>query len=510
MRHVLMSRSADVHPTRKRPAWFLAATVLAGVVALVPASTGHATAPAPGLRLVTGLHQVTVDRFGTDAPDLFVPSAVWVTPTHGQAFEIDAVRAPRHIVLWQVDRSGGTARRIRRIVPPVPVQFATGLPAFFDLTLRNSAGRAVVHTQEPFCPVADLSAARIDGSGVDNPTFPFLCGTKMTRATVWGINTGWAVPVPTDLPASSTVAPDGSYTLAISIDQAYASQLHLDRAGVTSTVQVTVKTDANNGCPPKIICRVLARGSLARRIAVAEAAAAARPALAAAAATAGGLPDLVALHAHDVRVDRNPLDRHDYLDFAATIWNRGPGQFDIEGFRHTDAQRMTATQFIYEHGKPVRSAVIGKFEFDNRPGHHHWHLEDVARYDLLSVDGTRLVRSGKQSFCLAPTDPVNLTVPGALWQPDRIGLQSACPADQSIWLRESLPVGWGDTYLQSAAGQSFNISSVPNGYYLVRVTTDPHHRVLETNYDDNTSLLKIHLGGKPGHRTVRTIGPVYP
>jgi hypothetical protein len=207
-------------------------------------------------------------------------------------------------------------------------------------------------------------------------------------------------------------------------------------------------------------------------------------------------------------VEHNPDDGHDYLDFAATIWNAGPGTLDVEGFRRGHKPVMTARQFIYRHGVAVRSKDIGTFEFDTRPGHNHWHLEDVARYDLLSHGGDRVVRSGKQSFCLAPTDPINLMVPGALWQPDSVGLFSSCPTDQSIWLRETLPVGWGDTYVQAAAGQSFNITGVPNGTYLVRVWTDPFHNILETRRDNDSALLKIRLGGAPGARTVDSIGTV--
>jgi hypothetical protein len=162
-------------------------------------------------------------------------------------------------------------------------------------------------------------------------------------------------------------------------------------------------------------------------------------------------------------------------------------------------------QYIYRDGAAVSSQPVGQFEFDTRHGHHHWHMEDIAQYDLLDKDGNRVVLSNKQSFCLAPTDAVNLTQPGADWRPDQAGLWSACAGAESIWLREVLPAGWGDTYYQSVAGQSFNITNLPNGHYLLRVTTDPNHNLLETDYDNNVGLLDITLHGTLGHRTV-TIG----
>ncbi len=48
-------------------------------------------------------------------------------------------------------------------------------------------------------------------------------------------------------------------------------------------------------------------------------------------------------------------------------------------------------------------------------------------------------------------------------RPYQTGLDSACGNGSTLWIRESLPVGWGDTYFQFGAGQSFNFTSVPNG-----------------------------------------------
>ena len=219
-----------------------------------------------------------------------------------------------------------------------------------------------------------------------------------------------------------------------------------------------------------------------------------------------GVPDLRALKAHHLRIEHDTKTNRDYLDFAATIWNGGSGPLVVEGYRKGDKPVMTSRQFIYRNGKPVRSEVVGKFEFDTRHGHHHWHMEDIAQYDLLNASGSRIVLSDKQSFCLAPTDPVDLTAPGADWQPDTAGLWSACAGEDSIWLREVLSAGWGDTYYQSVAGQSFDITDLPNGHYLLRVTADPRHRLLETDYTNNTALLPVVLHGPIGQRQLTVAG----
>ncbi|MBV9292291.1 MAG: hypothetical protein JO222_07570 [Frankiales bacterium] len=488
--------------TRARIGRVVAAPLLAAAVAVVPAAGSQARTPVPGLRFIVGAHHMTVQRFA-DEPVLFLDGGAYLASTNG-TFELDAVRSHHGISIWQVSRSHGTTHRLRRILPDGHVHFDRGLPNFLVFTLRDKQGHVVKTSIRSFCPVADVySAARVGPTGPPNPTFPSYCGDQLTRATVWGINDGWAVPIFSQLRVSQQDAPDGSYTLQIAIAKHYARQLHLTSAQSQATFSLTIVTDSGGGCPPKCV------GGAARRTTTRSGGVAPRPTGSGRAEVPrDGLPDLAALPAGAFMVEHNKPRGRDYLDFAATIWDRGPGPLDVEGFRHGQKPTMTARQFVYRNGRQVSAPVIGTFEFDSRLGHHHWHLADFARYDLLSASGKELVRSHKQSFCLAPTNTINMLLKNAEWQPDRIGLGSSCPSDQSIWLRESLPVGWGDTYDQTVAGQSFSISGLANGIYLVRVITNPRHRILETTTKNNESLVKIQLGGVPGARTVQSLGPV--
>jgi hypothetical protein len=114
------------------------------------------------------------------------------------------------------------------------------------------------------------------------------------------------------------------------------------------------------------------------------------------------------------------------------------------------------------------------------------------------------VRSNKVGFCIAPTDPVDLTLPHATWQPSFTGFSfGACGSPTALWVREMMPLGWGDTYFQSVAGQSFDVSGLPNGTYYIEVIANPDGVLHETTADDNISLRQIILGGTPGHRTLQ-------
>jgi hypothetical protein len=487
---------------RRRSTRGLVLSLLATVAAVIPAATSQARPQPPGLRLISAVRHADVFRFPGD-PNLFIPTGVYVAPTGG-GFEVDVTaKADGTVTLSQVQRNSDGVRLVRQLSAPGPVSIGDGLPAFFHASLRDSAGKEAASGDTGFCPSSWSGQARVDGTGPDRASYPYVCGSALTQATAWGIDQGWAAPVTVNVPAPS--GPDGNYTLTISINEVWAKQLQLPPGATSAQIVLTLTTQTiPPPCPPDIPCRPATRSAeTARR--GSEGPDNVRgferkgnegrdgP---------GGLPNLAALPAHSFATEHNPDDGHDYLDFGATIWNAGPGPFVVEGFRGNDAPTMTAVQFIYRDAKAAQSATIGRFEFDRRPGHNHWHMADVAQYDLLDQTANQVVASTKQSFCLAPTDPVNLLAAGADWQPDRIGLFSACAGEESIWLREVLPSGWGDTYLQSVAGQSFDITNLANGTYKVRVTTNPFHRILETTFADNTSLAAVTIGGKPGQRTV--------
>jgi flagellar hook assembly protein FlgD len=66
-----------------------------------------------------------------------------------------------------------------------------------------------------------------------------------------------------------------------------------------------------------------------------------------------------------------------------------------------------------------------------------------------------------------------------------------------------MPVGWGDTYSQSIAGQAFDITKLPNGTYYVQVTANPGHHLYETTTANDVTVRKVIISGSRGHRHVK-------
>ncbi len=216
-------------------------------------------------------------------------------------------------------------------------------------------------------------------------------------------------------------------------------------------------------------------------------------------------PDLRSLPAYGIIVSDGDKDipGKDHLAFSANVWNAGPAQLVVDGFRSPGKATMDAYQYFYDaKGEQVGYTPTGTMEWDPRPGHVHWHFTDFASYRLLKADKKEAVRSGKEAFCLANTDAIDYTVKNANWHPFNTDLSTACGQENSISVREVLDVGSGDTYSQDLPGQSFDITDVPNGTYYIQVLANPEKRLKETNLDNNSALRKIVLGGKPDKRTV--------
>jgi hypothetical protein len=167
---------------------------------------------------------------------------------------------------------------------------------------------------------------------------------------------------------------------------------------------------------------------------------------------------------------------------------------------------MDAYQYFYKDGHPVARALVGNMEYDDRRGHKHWHFLQFARYSLLDSTQTEVVRSKKEAFCLAPTDAIDLTLPGAEWAPYLGGLGTQCGGPNAMWVREVLPLGWGDTYFQGLPGQSFEITDLPNGTYYIEVAANPLGLLHEQTADNNSELREVIISGPHGARTV-TVPP---
>jgi hypothetical protein len=362
-----------------------------------------------------------------------------------------------------------------------------GLDDFLSLTIRNQDGKKVFSWIRTFCP-NDGQHQRVNDLGPQVPTYPLWCTAHpLMKGMVWGIDEGWAVGTLGWEGVMPVKVPVGKYTLTVSIKEPYRQLFDIAAVDASRVIQLTVK----KGDPEQ-------EGFFPRHEPPeGEPSSGVPEDTSPAPAT---LPDLVALPAWSMGVYRRA--GREFLGFAAMEWNAGPQPLVVEGFRQPDQDVMDAFQYFYENGEPVGRAPAGTMKFHAKKGHNHWHFKQFTEYTLLDETKTDAVKSNKRSWCLAPTDAVDLTVPGAEWQPGYVGLTTACGLASALWVRETLPVGWGDTYFQFVSGQAFDITGLPNGTYFVKVEANPLGALYETDLTNNVVLRKIKLRGEAGHRRV--------
>lgn len=212
----------------------------------------------------------------------------------------------------------------------------------------------------------------------------------------------------------------------------------------------------------------------------------------------GPRPDLRPLPAFGITLN----EQGTAMRFGANVWNAGDSPLVVDGFREDDEEHMDAYQYFFNpDGDQVGYEHVGELHY-HHGNHNHWHFEDFAKYSLVDKDKEEIAVSAKQSFCLANTDAIDYTVPGAAWRPGNRNLATACGNAGSLSLREVLASGSGDTYYQFRTGQAFRLKGLPNGTYYIKIEANPDGRLFESDQDNNVSYRKVILKGTGKQRTV--------
>jgi hypothetical protein len=456
-----------------------------------PARAGQV--PAPVLKLRASQQSMTIFRFGKRG--VFLDPGVFVESL-GARLEFRVQRASYTTPIQISQILFGPAGTEVRPLPANVLDGWFGLRHFFRLSIKNKAGKVVRSKQFTFCPNA-FGPQRVRPSGPASTPFPQQCASDpFQKGMVWGVQKNWAVD-PFDAgfgfgfgaaPSPVFRLPVGTYHVTMTVTPQYRQLFGVSGQDATAKVTVHVKR----------CCHASRRAQAVRHPLAADPAA---PTLRNPPVSA--LPDLVPLPSWGIRTSHVKKQKRDLLDFGATVWVGGHSRLDVQGFKVGNTLTMKAYQYFWRNGKLIGRTRAGTMGFDNQKGHHHWHFEQFAAYRLLSASKKLVLRSHKQGFCIAPTDPVNLLLHGAVWQPSEIGLEGECGFPGALWVREMMPEGWGDTYFQSVAGQSFDITHLRNGTYYVEVIANPEKVLHETSTGNDISLRKVILGGTPGHRTVR-------
>ncbi|MBA2296662.1 MAG: hypothetical protein H0W14_01325 [Actinobacteria bacterium] len=236
---------------------------------------------------------------------------------------------------------------------------------------------------------------------------------------------------------------------------------------------------------------------------------------------AGGATDLTSLYPDLRTVVPQHLNlvneqKRDLLRFSNGIANAGGGPWGMrpdppleQATSFTTAiQEIRSNDAFYRCGEQpkqetachevLREYPTSRFEF--HAAHNHWHMGDVALFEVRKGSPTGAVVGGnsiKTTFCLIDVYKLegNASTPERLFWDCYKGHQG-------------IAAGWVDQYHQATSGQEVDLTGEPNGtdYYLVS-TVNAERVFLEQNYANNTAWVRFTLSqGSNGNRKVAVTG----
>jgi hypothetical protein len=219
------------------------------------------------------------------------------------------------------------------------------------------------------------------------------------------------------------------------------------------------------------------------------------------------------------------------LRFNGYLHNAGPGALDIRGSRAapkaagidanelteevesnkrreqslppaleqelaTPAMSVSQRLFTTNEGNPSVSGQYierahyeepsaGEMVYSNADGHHHWHLQRVAKYSLWNAGkSAEVAPSQKVGFCLDDSQHVEAGKgpSTAVYANDMPPYPGFCrrfrPDSTSVY--EGISPGWRDVYERELAWQWVDVSDVLPGEYWLREDVDPGAVIKQT------------------------------
>ena len=146
----------------------------------------------------------------------------------------------------------------------------------------------------------------------------------------------------------------------------------------------------------------------------------------------------------------------------------------------------------------VSERVAGRFEF--HPAHNHWHIGDVALFEVRKGAPSGAVVGGnavKTTVCLLDS----YTIDG-----------NARTSERVFWdcymSFQGISTGWVDQYHHPLEGQQLDLTGVPEAddYYLVSASNYAR-TYLESDYTNNTAWVRFRLyRDSNGNRKVQVTG----
>jgi hypothetical protein len=212
------------------------------------------------------------------------------------------------------------------------------------------------------------------------------------------------------------------------------------------------------------------------------------------------LPDLQTVVPTHLQIQNK--QQREYLRFSNGVANTGQGDLRLKPrFPLNSLGTQDAIQELLDTSRNVVSeSVVSSFEF--HPTHNHWHIDNVALYELKigsqygPVYGSNSI---KTTYCLIDwykLEGNSNTKSRNYWE---------CNGEY-----QGISPGWVDQYHHSLPGQWIDITGAPPGLYYLVSTANPDGTFIEENYFNNTAWVSFILSrDSSGNPKIKIVGNSY-
>jgi hypothetical protein len=120
------------------------------------------------------------------------------------------------------------------------------------------------------------------------------------------------------------------------------------------------------------------------------------------------------------------------------------------------------------------------------------------RYELRSSGGERALRDKKTGFCLG--DRYRAAAVAGAVRSARFTDECGKNQPKLLRMREGISVGFGDDYKPHLEGQEFDVTTLPDGRYLLVHRVNPARRLLELDPSNNVASIAFDLSWPRGRK----------
>ena len=204
------------------------------------------------------------------------------------------------------------------------------------------------------------------------------------------------------------------------------------------------------------------------------------------------LPDLGMDYIRAYSIETTPAGQS-RLRFTTIITNIGDGPLQVRGHTSQPNGEMLVDQQIADADGSWTDEPTDFRMYFAGDGHNHWHVRDLATYELQNSAATIKRTGEKHGFCFFDNYQVDLTLPDAP-QSARY-LARGCGKASHTSVTTGLSVGWGDKYTHKLPDQYIDITGLPSGEYILTATVDAQGYLREGCEDNNTTTAVLRITG---------------